>query len=116
MAAIRHIPDIEFEAALLLYIKKRADIRLFLTAFGNDMAHFSDVMDEIFRKGYTVRLEAGLALSEKGEAHLKNLNRRLGRRGLYAMMLPDYSERLQQMSIAEPYIPEYIWKRGDGSF
>ncbi len=112
----RPIPDTEYEIALLQYILVKGEIRPFLKATGNDVARLSRTIDEFLAKGYLERDGNSLSLSNRGMAYHKALNKKLGRRGMYAFILPEYSAKIPQMEKTEIYIPKYMFKRGGGHF
>ena len=116
MAERRLIPDIEYEVALLQYIRTKGDVRPFLKASGNDTKKLFIVVEKLLSCGYVCKDDKRLMLSEKGCGYLAALNKQLGRKGLYGCFLPDYSSRRVQMSIADTYIPKYMFKRGGGHF
>ena len=112
----RHIPDIEYTAALLLYVRTNADIRHFLKASNNDLLRLNKTMDALIMDGYIVKHENTLVLTKKGEVFLWLLNKKLGRKGLYAYFLPDYSVKKKPIKKTDIYIPQYMYSGGDGHF
>ena len=116
MAERRPIPDIEYELALLQYIRTKGDVRPFLKASGNDIKRLFKVVEKLLSCGYVCKEGKELLLSEEGCSYLAALNKQLYRKGLYGSFLPDYSARRVQMSIADTYIPKYMFKRGGGHF
>ena len=116
MAENRPIPDIEYAVALMQYINARADVRSFLKASGNDMARLCKTVDQLIEQGRIKKDGKKLLLTDNGINHLAELNKQLGRKGLYSSFIPDYSERRVQMKQTDVYIPQYMYKRGGGHF
>ena len=116
MAEIRPIPDIEYELALLQYIRNKSDVRPFLKASGNDTKRLFAVVEKLLSCGYVCKEGKRLLLSKDGCGYLAALNKQLGRKGMYGNFVPDYSARRVQMGIADTYIPKYMFKRGGGHF
>ena len=112
----RPIPDFEYEVALIQFIRKKGEIRPFLKATGNDMERFTHTIDRLLGKGYVLKDGHKLILSERGQSYFLELNRMLGRKGMYTQFLPDYSVRKEQMNKTDIYVPKYMFKRGGGHF
>ena len=112
----RHIPDIEYTAALLQYVRTNAEIRPFIKASNNDLQRLNQNIDALIMDGFIVRKENGLALTEKGNEFYWFLNKKMGRKGLYAFVLPDYSVRKKPIKKNDLYIPQYMYTGGDGHF
>ena len=113
---IRPIPDTEYILALMQFINLKVDVRLFLKASGKDVARMCATIERLIEDGLIRKEKQKLYITEQGKTHLATLNKRLGRKGLYAQLIPDYSVRRVQMSIADTYIPQYLYKRGGGHF
>ena len=111
-----HIPDIEYTAALLQYVRMNAEIRPFLKAADNDLLRLNQTIDALIMGGYIIKYDNTLELTKKGENFLLLLNKRLGRKGLYAYFLPDYSVKKKQLKKNDIYIPQYMYTGGDGHF
>lgn len=116
MENIRPIQDNEYFANLLMYIKSNADIRPFLNASDNDIVRFNRAIEAFFKDGIIARKENILCLTEKGESLFRSLNKKLGRRGVYAYFLPDYSKKKRAMKKTDLYIPQYMNSGGEGLF
>ena len=112
----RPIPDIEYELALMQYISVRGDVRSFLKASGNDVVRLCSTVDLLIEDGFVCKEGKKLKLTESGKNHLMSLNKKLGRKGLYSDVLPDYSVRKKQMKVTDTYVPKYMYKRGGGHF
>ena len=113
---MRPIPEIEYELALLQYIRTRGDVRAFLKATGKDMMRLTRTIDALLAKGYILKERSKLTLTESGYSYLDKLNKELGRKGMYSYLLPDYSVRRVPMSAEATYIPQYMIQRGGGPF
>ena len=113
---IRPIPDIEYELALMQFIKTRGDVRSLLKATDDDVTKMCNTVDHLIEQGFVVKQGNTLEMTDDGISHIRTLNKRLGRKGFYRCFLPDYSKRRVQMSIADPYIPQYMFKRGGRPF
>lgn len=116
MAEKRPIPDIDYEIALLQYIRSKGDVRPFMKASGNDTQRLYAVVEKLLSGNYVQKKGKKLEITGEGEAHLAVLNKQLGRKGLYSRFIPDYSVRREQMKITDTYIPQYMYKRGGGHF
>ena len=112
----RPIPDIEYRLAVLQYVQSKADIRPFLKATGKDMLKLNTIINELLSEDILVRYENELNLTKAGMIHLKTLNNMLGRRGLYRVLLPDYTVRKEPIKKTDLYIPQYMYSGGGGHF
>lgn len=101
--------EIALELALLQRLVNQADISS-LEMFCPDL-EYSDIcriVEKFVSEGMIESAEGQYSLTNEGQTYFDNLNKMLGRRGIYRFV--SFDERAKGMSIEpdEPYIPQKI--------
>lgn len=108
MATVRHIPDVEFELAVMRYIDSDADISRFVKALGTDTLRLNRLIDRLIDDHALESVNDTLSLTSRGHALQKSLLKKCRRRGLYAFLMPDFLARKERIDFSDTYIPLHI--------
>lgn len=105
MATVRHIPDTEFELAVMRYIDSDADISRFVKALGTDTMRLNRLIDRLIDDHALESANDTLSLTPRGHALQKSLLKMCRHRGLYAFLMPDFLARKERIDFCDTYIP-----------
>lgn len=96
--------DKEKELLLLQTIRVNGNT-MYLVRQGMTMLEIKKQIDSLVKKGIVQRQQEELLLTKEGEQYFYELNRWLGRKGLYRFLSPDYVFRNVPEPIDKVYVP-----------
>ena len=96
--------DKEKELLLLQTIRVNGNT-MYLLRQGLSMLEIKKQIDTLVKKGIVQRRQEELLLTKEGEQYFYELNRGLGRKGLYRFLSPDYVFRNVPEPIDKVYVP-----------
>ena len=105
--------DKEKEILLLQTIRVNGNT-IYLLKQGMSLPEIKKQIDLLVNKSVVMRKGNLLSLTKKGEQYFYEVNRQMGRKGLYRFYSPDYVSRNIPEPIDKVYIPPLKRKKGDG--
>lgn len=92
---------------MLLQISRVNGNTWYLLQQGYSLIELTTQMDTLRKQGLVLSENNRLKLTIEGERLFQTLSRKLGRRGLYKYLSPDYTRRNEPVSIDYVYVPPY---------
>lgn len=77
-----------------------------LISFGLSFVDILNSLEDLKKKGIVVQNDNGLTLTALGKSMFYSLNRKIGHRGLYKYLMPDYYSRITQLKTDDIYLPQ----------
>lgn len=94
----------EFVILLLQIIKFNGNTN-YLVLQGYSYLEIINSLEKLTIKGYVTQNENRMILTQKGNDYLYQLNKKMGRKGLYRYMSPQLNYKIKQMKTTEIYVP-----------
>lgn len=92
---------------MLLQVSRVNGNTWYLLEQGYTLTELTNQMGILKKQGLLLLNDNKLQLSEDGERLFQTLNKKLGRRGVYKYLSPDYTRRNEPVSIDQVYVPPY---------
>ncbi len=92
---------------MLLQVSRVNGNTWYLLEQGYTLTELTNQMEILKKQGLLLLNDNKLQLSEEGERLFQTLNKKLGRRGVYKYLSPDYTRRNEPVSIDQVYVPPY---------
>ena len=92
---------------MLLQISRVNGNTWYLLQQGYSLTELTTQIENLKKQGLLVLVDNRLKLTEEGERLFQTLNKKLGRRGLYKYLSPDYTRKNEPVSIDQVYVPPY---------
>lgn len=96
--------DKEKELLLLQTIRVNGNT-MYLVRQGMSMLEIKKQIDSLVKRCIVQRRKEDLSLTKEGEQYFYELNRKMGRKGFYRFLSPDYAFRNVPDSIDKVYVP-----------
>lgn len=92
---------------MLLQVSRVNGNTWYLLEQGYTLTELTNQMEILKKQGLLLLNDNKLQLSEEGERLFQTLNKKLGRRGVYKYLSPDYTRRNEPVSIDQVYVTPY---------
>lgn len=104
--------DKEKELLLMQTIRVNGNT-LYLMRQGMSLLEIKQQIDQFIKKGIVQRKQEKLLLTKDGEQYFYEMNRRMGRKGLYRFYSPDYILKNVPEPIDKVYVPPIKRTKGE---